>query len=66
MDDKRLALALVAVRGLEEAAKVYLAQLPPTADAGERAAAQVAARQATALRKPLESWIATRTLRAHT
>lgn len=58
-----LAEALETVSEIERTVKAHLMALPVT-DLAERDAAQIAARQATALRKPLETWLATRTMRA--
>jgi hypothetical protein len=60
MSDARLAQILVAVTAIESAVRVELA----ATDAEERDAALVAVRQAIALRKPLERWIAARAIRA--
>lgn len=63
MTDQMLAEALSTVSEIERTAKSYLAGLPAS-DLAERDAAQIASRQATALRKPLETWLATRSMRA--
>lgn len=63
MTDAELAAALRTAHDLEQRIKAYAQTLGPH-DLPERDAAQIAARQATALRKPLETWIATRALRA--
>jgi hypothetical protein len=60
LSDARLAQMLVAVTAIESAVRVELA----ATEAAERDAALVAVRQAIALRKPLERWIASRAIRA--
>ena len=65
MDDVRLARAVEQVTALEQEAQAYLAGLRP-ADLAERDQALVVYRQARALRKPLETWITVRALRALT
>lgn len=61
MTDRALATALDALDTMERDARSHL---HATADADEHAAAQTAVRQVTALRKPLERWMAARARRA--
>ena len=65
MDDRRLAEALQAVTAFEAEVLAYLGGLRPT-DLAERDQATVVFRQARALRKPMETWVAVRTLRTLT
>lgn len=61
MTDRELATALTRIGEIEQAARAHWAQ---TAQLAEKDAALVAVRHATALRRSLESWIATRATRA--
>lgn len=61
MTDEQLAQALIAVNQVERQARAHLAA---TTDSEEQRAAQVVLRQAVAVRKPLEGWIASRACRA--
>lgn len=61
MTDRALASAIDAITEVERHAREHLSA---TADEAERDAALIAVRQATALRKPLEKWLAGRAVRA--
>lgn len=59
MTDRDLAASLVQARDLEISSKAVLSK----PDLAERDAAMIVFRHATALRKSLETWIATRAVR---
>jgi hypothetical protein len=62
MTDARLAQAVVEVNAIEREVRAHLAGISRTSAEGR--AAEVALRQAVALRKPLERWWGERALRA--